>query len=100
MQNPEELKEVVFKKDRTKSKKDQQKAKGKALKKIGQIKKNGDIDDQDNREVEMILKGINILMQQSKQDLTMGGEKNELKLLLEAEMDTLFKLTHHNVFRI
>lgn len=34
MKNPEELKEVVFKKDRTKSKKEQIKAKAKALKKI------------------------------------------------------------------
>lgn len=30
----------------------------------------------------------------------MGGDNNELRKLLESEMDTLFKLTHHNVFRI
>ena len=70
------------------------------MKKIHKIKKNGDIDDQDNKEVELILKGINILMLQSKQDLTLGGKDNELRKILEIEMNTLFKLTHHNVFRI
>lgn len=45
MKNPEDLKKVVFKKDRSKSKKDQQKVKSKAMNKIKQIKKNGDIDD-------------------------------------------------------
>jgi len=30
----------------------------------------------------------------------MGGSTSELKTLLEDEMNMLFKLTHHNVFRI
>lgn len=83
MKNPEELKTVVFKKDRTKSKKDQIAIKKKAMKKIKQIKENGDIDEQDNKIVELILKGVNILMLQSKQDLTIGGKDNELRHILE-----------------
>lgn len=39
-------------------------------------------------------------MLKSKQDLTIGGNQNELRTLLESEMNALFKLTHHNVFRI
>jgi hypothetical protein len=62
MRNPEELKTVIFKKDRSKSKQDQKSSKIKALKKVKQIKDNGDIDESDNKEVEQILKGINILM--------------------------------------
>lgn len=100
MKNPEELKTVIFKKDRTKSKKDQMALKKKAMKKIKAIKENGDIDEQDNKIVELILKGVNILMLQSKQDLTIGGKDNELRHILETQMNTLFKLTHHTVFRI
>lgn len=100
IQNPEELKKVVFTKDRSKSKREQKEVKGRAMKKIKAIKDNGDIDDQDNKLVELILKGVNILMLQSKQDLGIGGSKGALRSLLEAEMDTLFKLTHHSVFRI
>jgi len=29
-----------------------------------------------------------------------GGRTSELRDLLEQEMNTLFRLTHHNVFRI
>ena len=40
-------------------------------------------------------------MQKSKGDLRMGSNSGqELKKLLDEEMATLFKLTHHNVFRI
>jgi len=50
------------------------------------------------------LKGVNILMLKSKDELrgsaVAGGRKSELRDLLEQEMNTLFRLTHHNVFRI
>lgn len=40
-------------------------------------------------------------MQKSKSDLRMASHQGqELKKLLDDEMSTLFKLTHHNVFRI
>tara|TARA_B110000285_G_scaffold234272_1_gene310633 strand:- start:3009 stop:3251 length:243 start_codon:yes stop_codon:yes gene_type:complete len=79
----------------------QQEEKVAAAKKIRQIKANGDIDEEDNKLVEVILKGVNILMQKSKGDLRMGSNSGqELKKLLDEEMATLFKLTHHNVFRI
>ena len=101
LQNPTERKELVFKKDRTKSKKVQQQEKIAAAKKIKQIKANGYIDEEDNKLVEVILKGVNILMQKSKADLRMASSQGqELRKLLDDEMATLFKLTHHNVFRI
>ena len=90
----------MFKKDRTKSKREQLKERAQKMKKIKQLKNNGDIDESDNKIVELILKGVNILMVSSKQDLTIGGSSGELRGILEEEMNTLFKLTHHNVFRI
>mmetsp|Transcript_5700 Transcript_5700/g.9039 ORF Transcript_5700/g.9039 Transcript_5700/m.9039 type:complete len:243 (+) Transcript_5700:1082-1810(+) len=73
----------------------------KSLKELKKVQENGDIDESSNKIVELILKGINILMTKSKQDLMVGSPHGaELNQLLEAEMNTLFKLTHHNVFRI
>ena len=74
--------------------------KAKELKRIKQLKANGDIDQAENKIVEQILKGVNVLMVHSKADLALGGKESELKRLLEEEMNMLFKLTHHNVFRI
>ena len=62
------------------------------------MKENGDIDQEENRIVEIILKGINIILVYSKSE--MRQENSELKGLIQKEMNTLFKLTHHNVFRI
>ena len=51
--------------------------------------------------MEQILKGVNVLMNKSKSDIRMNNHHGqELKKLLDDEMNTLFKLTHHNVFRI
>ena len=101
LKNPIEAKKEIFKKDRTKSKKLQMRERKKALQKLKAIEANGDIDEEENKIVELILKGINILMARSKEDLRVGSaQQTELKTLLEAEMDTLFKLTHHKVFRI
>ena len=55
------------------------------------IKENGDIDEEENKIIEAILKGINILIINS---------SPEIKNMLEEEINTLFKLTHHTVFRI
>ena len=42
-----------------------------------------------------------MLMNKSKSDIRMNNHHGqELKKLLDDEMNTLFKLTHHNVFRI
>ena len=72
-----------------------------ALKKLKQTKQNGDIDEEENKIVEQILKGVNLLMTKSKTDLRMNTRLgSELRKLLEVETDTLFRLTHHNVFRI
>lgn len=65
------------------------------------MKQNGDIDEEENKIVEQILKGVNVLMNKSKSDIRMNNHHGqELKKLLDDEMNTLFKLTHHNVFRI
>ena len=87
-------------KDRSKSKQQREVEKKKKIKRQQKIKKNGDIDQNENKIVEQILKGINVLMVNCKEDLIMGGADSELKGLLEDEMNMLFKLTHHNVFRI
>lgn len=51
--------------------------------------------------VELLLKGINLVLINSKTDLRMGGTiGNELRGTLESELQTLFRLTHHSVFRI
>lgn len=66
-----------------------------------QTQANGNIDQEENTVVELILKGVNSLMLSSKQDLRMNSPAGQrLRNLLETEMDNLFRLTHHNVFRI
>lgn len=49
------------------------KEKKKAVKKCAQIKANGDIDEEDNKMIEMLLKGINMVLINSKADMRMGG---------------------------
>jgi len=101
LSNPVERKEFIHVKDRTKSKKQQIHEKKKDAQKIKKIKQNGDIDEEENKIVEQILKGVNVLMNKSKSDIRMNNHHGaELKKLLDDEMNTLFKLTHHNVFRI
>jgi ribosome biogenesis protein MAK21 len=101
LQNPEEVKEQIFKKDRTKSKKQQVQERKAALKKLKLTKQNGDIDEAENKVVELVLKGVNVVMNKSKADLrSSSAHGQELRKLLESETDTLFRLTHHKVFRI
>ena len=52
LQNPAERQDLVFVKDRTKSKKQQIAEKKKASQKMRQIKQNGDIDQDENKIVE------------------------------------------------
>lgn len=76
---------VKFKKDRTKSKDKQKKS-----------KPNDDLEQQDNKIAELVLKGVNTLMVKCS-NFTSNAE---LKKLIEEETNVLFKLTHHEVFRI
>ena len=57
-QNPSESVEKI-KKDRTISKKERKKRENKAL------KKRGEVDDVDNKVIELVLKGVNIILLKS-----------------------------------
>ena len=71
------------------------------MKQLKQIRENGDVSAEDNKMVELLLKGINVVLLNSKTDLRMGGTiGDELRATLESELQTLFRLTHHSVFRI
>ena len=88
LQNPIERKELVVVKDRTKSKKQQIQEKKKAALKVKKLKQNGDIDEEENKIVEQILKGVNVLLNKSKSDIRMNNHHGqELKKLLDDEMD-------------
>ena len=51
--------------------------------------------------VEILLRGINAVLINSKADLRMGGATGDsLKECLESELGILFKLSHHQVLRI
>jgi len=58
-------------------------------------KKKGEISEEDNKVIELVLKGINIVMIKSSTKMDA-----QLKELLEKQTNLLFKLTHHKVFRI
>lgn len=58
-------------------------------------KKKGEVSEEDNKVIELVLKGINIVMIKSNTKMD-----NQLKELLEKQTNLLFKLTHHKVFRI
>jgi hypothetical protein len=55
-----------------------------------------EIGQEDNKVAELVLKGVNILVTKCSNDVI----STELKQLIEEETDVLFKLTHHDVFRI
>lgn len=77
------------KKDRSISKKERIKKEKEAR------KKRGEVDEEDNKAVELVLKGVNIVIQKSPSKMD-----QDLKVLLEKQTNLLFKLTHHGVFRI
>jgi len=58
-------------------------------------KKQGNVDEEDNKVIELVLKGINVVLIKSSAKLD-----SQLKNLLETQTNLLFKLTHHKVFRI
>jgi site-specific recombinase XerC len=77
-----------LKKDRTLSKKDRIKQ----IKKLS--KKNGsELDEEDNKVIELVLKGINIIIIKT-------SDTKELQKILTDQTDILFKLSHHKVLRI
>ena len=77
------------KKDRTISKKERKKQEKLAY------KKKGEIDDEDNKVIELVLKGVNIILLKSGHQVDA-----DLRKVLEEQTNLLFKLTHHKVFRI
>jgi hypothetical protein len=46
--------------------------------------------------IELVLKGVNIIMQKS----TSNVVDDDLRKVIDLQIDILFKLTHHKVFRI
>ena len=88
-QEPESEQAAKAKKDRTVSKKER-----KRLEKLARAKK-GEVDDEDNKVIELVLKGVNIILLKS------GSRVDaDLRKVLTEQTNLLFKLTHHKVFRI
>ena len=80
------------KKDRTKSKDNQDKNKESAR---------AELKETDNKVAELVLKGVNILMTKSSDSLDlMSPHNSELKKMIEDETNVLFMLTHHSAFKI
>ena len=88
---PGEANKVVepVKKDRSVSKQQRVKAEKEAR------KKKGEVSEEDNKVIELVLKGINVVLVKSNTKMDAN-----LKELLEKQTNLLFKLTHHKVFRI
>ena len=82
---------VVIKKDRKVSKQERMKQEKIARKK----NKLGQVDEEDNKVIELVLKGINVVMAKSSSQMD-----DQLKSLIEKQTNLLFRLTHHKVFRI
>lgn len=53
------------------------------------------MDEEDNKVIELVLKGVNIIMQRSSH-----SADSDLGKVIDRQLDILFKLTHHKVFRI
>jgi len=77
-----------IKKDRSISKKDRMKQ----IKKLKK-RKGSELDEEDNKVIELVLKGINIIMIKT-------SDTKELQKILADQTDILFKLSHHKVLRI
>ena len=77
-----------LKKDRTLSKKDRIKQ----IKKLTK-KKGSELDEEDNKVIELVLRGINIIIIKT-------SDTKELQKILTDQTDILFKLSHHKVLRI
>jgi hypothetical protein len=95
--NASEVPAPPVKKDRTKSKRENQRAaRAKPATK--------ELDQEDNKVAELVLKGVNILMAKCSEQLfdSTGGESSsaEMRRLIEEETMSLFRLAHHDVLRI
>jgi len=86
-QTLDELKQKL-KKDRTISKQARQAELKKLTKRRGT-----DLDEEDNKVIELVLKGINHI-------LLKAADAKELHTIIQEQSDMLFKLTHHKVFKI
>jgi len=75
-------------KDRKISKNDRIKAEKAARRKVGSV------DEEDNKVIELVLKGVNVIMQKCNQN------NDDLKEILEEQTNLLFRLSHHKVFKI
>jgi hypothetical protein len=84
--NADKVKEI--KQNRTISKKQKQKL-------IAKVEKAGEVDEEDNKVIELVLKGVNIIMSKSTNTVD-----SDLSKVIDNQIDILFKLTHHRVFRI
>lgn len=62
---------------------------------IDATSKSGDIDEEDNKVIELVLKGVNIILIKSAKEVD-----SDLNRVLDQQVDILFRLTHHKVFRI
>jgi hypothetical protein len=58
--------------------------------------KKGEISEEDNRVIELVLKGVNTLLVKS----GLTGNAHSMIEMLENDINTIFKLSHHKVFRI
>ena len=93
----------AVKKDRSKSKHENIKAaKEAAKKKTAQA--GGELEQEDNKIAELVLKGVNILVTKCSAQLfgqyTNDASGVEMRRLIEEETNSLFRLSHHEVFRI
>lgn len=70
-------------------------SKKKKNKMIDAASKSGDIDEEDNKVIELVLKGVNIILIKSAKEVD-----SDLNRVLDQQIDILFRLTHHKVFRI
>ena len=83
-----EAEQKKLKKDRTMGKKERIKA----LRKLSSQSRET-LNEEDNKVVELVLKGINLVM-------TKTEDIKAIHKILEEQIDILFKLTHHKVLRI
>ena len=77
-----------LKKDRTISKKDRIKQ----IKKLSK-RKGSELDEEDNKVIELVLRGINIIIIKT-------SDTKDLQKILSDQTNILFKLSHHKVLRI
>ena len=91
------------KKDRSKSKHENIKAAKEAAKKKA-AQAGGELEQEDNKIAELVLKGVNILVTKCSAQLfgqyTNDASGVEMRRLIEEETNSLFRLSHHEVFRI